>query len=92
MKILLAIDSSTPSQYVVNTAAIRPWPPGTVFCVLSVVDMRLWDGLPELVEDAKREARFLVKGAAETLTQSGHEVFSEIQLGIPKKANSEYAT
>ena len=92
MKILLAIDSSTPSQYVVNTAAIRPWPPGTVFCVLSVVDMRLWDGLPELVEDAKREARFLVKGAAETLTQSGHEVFSEIQLGIPKKAISEYAT
>ena len=91
MKILLAIDSSTPSQYVVNAAAIRPWPPGTVFCVLSVVDMRLWDGLPELVEDAKREARFLVKGAAETLTQSGHEVFSEIQLGIPKKAISEYA-
>ena len=91
MKILLAIDSSTASQYVVNIAAVRPWPPGTAFCVLSVVDMRLWDGLPELVGDAEREAQLLVKGAAETLTQSGHEIFSEIQLGIPKKAIPEYA-
>ena len=91
MKILVAIDSSTASQYVVSLAATRPWPSGTVFCVMSVVDMRLWTGLPELIEDAKREAQFLVKGAAETLTQSGHEVFSEIQLALPKKAIPEYA-
>ena len=91
MRILLAIDSSTTSQYVVNAAAIRPWPPGTVFCVFSVVDVRLWNELPELIKDAERETQFLVKGAAETLTQTGHEVFSEFQLGLPKKAISEYA-
>jgi len=91
MKILLAIDSSTASQYVVNIATVRPWPSGTVFCVFTVIDMGLWEGLPALIKDAEREAQFLVKGAAERLTQSGHEVFSEIQLGLPKKAISEFA-
>ena len=91
MKILLAIDSSTASQYVVNTAAIRPWPSGTAFCVFTVVDMGLWERMPALIEDAKREAQFLLKGTAEKLTQSGHEVSSEIELGLPKKAIPEYA-
>jgi len=91
MKTLLAIDSSTASQYVVNAAAMRPWPSGTIFCVMSVVDMRLWDGLPELIEDAKHEAQSLVRGAVSALIQTGHEVFSEIQLGLPKKAIPEQA-
>jgi len=92
MKILLAIDGSTASQYVVNTAAVRPWPSGTVFCVFSGVDdVGRWEGLPELVEDAKHEAQSLVKGAADALTQSGHEVFSEIPLGSPKRTIPEYA-
>ena len=91
MKILLAIDSSTASQHVINTAATRPWPSGTVFCVMSVVDMGRWEGLPALIEDAKHEAQSVVKCATETLTQSGHEVFSEVQLGLPKKAIPEYA-
>jgi nucleotide-binding universal stress UspA family protein len=91
MKILLAIDSSTASQYVVNTAAVRPWPSGTVFCVMSVVDMRLWDAIPVLIEDAKHEAQSLVKGATDELAKSGHEVFSDIQLGLPKKAIPECA-
>ena len=91
MKILLAIDSSTASQLIVTTAATRPWPSGTVFRVMSVVDMGRWEGLPTLVEDAKHEALSLVKRATDELTQSGHEVFSEVQLGLPKKAIPEYA-
>lgn len=91
MKTLLAIDCSTASQYVVSTAAVRPWPSGTEFCVFTVADMGEWEGLPALVEDAKHEAQSLVKGAAETLTRSGHKASSEIQLGSPKKAIPEYA-
>ncbi len=91
MKILLAIDSSTTSQYVVSMAATRPWPSGTVFCIVSVVDMRQWEGLPVLIEDAKHQGQFLVKGAMDALAQSGHEVFSEVHLGFPKKAIPEYA-
>jgi len=91
MKILLAIDSSTASQRVVTTVATRPWPSGTVFCVLTVVDVGRWEGLPTLIEDAKHEAQSLVKRATDKLTHSGHEVFSEVQMGSPKKAIPEYA-
>jgi len=39
MKILLAIDSSSASQDVIAEAAARPWPSGTRFCVLHIVDV-----------------------------------------------------
>jgi len=91
MKILLAIDSSTASQYVVKMAATRPWPSGTVFCVVSVVDMRQWEGMPAVIEDDEHQAHLLVKGALDALAQSGHEVSSEVHLGFPKKAIPEYA-
>jgi nucleotide-binding universal stress UspA family protein len=90
MKVLLAIDSSH-SSHVVATAAARPWPSGTLFCVMSVVDMRHWEGLPALIEDATREAQSLVKSATDKLTQSGHRVFSEIPVGSPKIAIPDYA-
>jgi nucleotide-binding universal stress UspA family protein len=91
MKVLLAIDSSTGSQYMVNTAATLPWPSGTIFCVMTIVDMGRWEGMPALVADAKHEAQSLVKHAMNKLTECGHEVISEVQLGLPKKAIPEYA-
>ena len=99
MKILLAIDSSADSEAVVREAASRPWPSGAVFCVMTVVDMRSLEGMPMLIEDAKREAEKLMLSAAETLVtrtdgtlrQSGNEVFSEIQLGEPNTAIQDFA-
>jgi hypothetical protein len=46
--------------------------------------------MPALIDDAKYKARTVVDSAAAKLTQSGHEVFSEIQLGLPKKTIPEY--
>jgi nucleotide-binding universal stress UspA family protein len=86
MKVLLAIDSSQTS-HVVDAAAARLWPSGTVFCVMSVADMGRLAGLPALIH----EAQSVVKRATDKLTQSGHEVLSEIQLGLPKNAIPEYA-
>jgi hypothetical protein len=65
----------------VNEAAARPWPTGTAICVLSVVDMGRWEGLPTLIEDAKREAKTLVETATEKLDRPGREVFSAVQSG-----------
>jgi hypothetical protein len=56
MRVLLAIDPSSGSLHVVNEAAARPWPTGTAICVLSIVDMGHWEGLPTLIEDAKHTA------------------------------------
>jgi len=91
MRVLLAIDSSGASQYVIAEAASRPWPSGTVLCVQSVVNMWTWNEFPDFVEDAKNEARTLVMAATSELSRSGHEVVSEIQAGVPKRAISEYA-
>jgi nucleotide-binding universal stress UspA family protein len=91
MKILLAIDSSGTSQNVINAVVTRPWPLGTTFCVMSVVDIRYREGLPALIEDAQHEARTVVDSAAARLTQAGHDVFSEILLGLPKKTIPKYA-
>jgi nucleotide-binding universal stress UspA family protein len=90
MKVLLAIDSSQTS-HVAEAAKARPWPSGTKLCVMSVVDMRHWEGLPALIEDAKREAQSAVKRATDKLAQSGHRVFSEIPLGNPKEVITQYA-
>jgi len=99
MKILLAIDSSADSEAVVKEVTSRPWPSGTVFCVMTVVDMRSLEGTPVLIEEAKHEAEKLVMRAAETLvtkvagtlSQSGYEVLSEIQLGAPETAIQNFA-
>jgi nucleotide-binding universal stress UspA family protein len=91
MKILLAIDSSSTSQHVIQEAARRPWPFGTTLGVISIVDLGRWEGLPTLMEDAKREAQRLVDDAADKLAACGHEVFREIQLGLPKKAIPKFA-
>ncbi len=91
MKILLAIDSSTESEFVITTAATRPWPCGAVFCVMSVVDMGRWEGLPALIEDARHGAQSVVKCATDKLAHSGHDAFAEVKVGFPKVAIPEYA-
>lgn len=90
MKVLLAIDDSAKS-HVVETAASSLWPSGTEFCVMSVVDLRHWDGLPQLVEDATHEAESVAKRATEKLTESGYCAFSKVPAGSPKEKILEYA-
>ena len=91
MRVLLAIDPSSGSQQVVSEVAARPWPTGTQICVLSVVDMGSWEGLPALIDDAKDAAKSLVQTAAEKLDHPALEVFSDIQLGYPKKVIPDVA-
>lgn len=73
MKVLVAVDSSKKS-FVIETAMNRPWPTGTEFSVVSVVDMRHWEGMPALVEDAEHEAKSIVNAASELLSKTGHVV------------------
>jgi nucleotide-binding universal stress UspA family protein len=90
MKVLLAVDSSK-SSYVVESAATRPWPSDTTFHLLSVVDLRHWEGLPVLIEDAKHEAEAVIKDANNKLSKSGYSVTSDIPQGNPKEIIPDYA-
>lgn len=91
MKVLIAIDSSPSSDRVVNEAAARPWPKGTTFSLVHVVDVQGFARFPMLIEDAKREGERLLKAGAEKLSHSGHAVLPEVITGVPRRAISEYA-
>lgn len=91
MKVLIAIDHSLASQRVLDEAVARPWPRGTTFCVLNVVDSQLFVYAPEFIEDAKREGHQLVKLGAEKLTCVGYETLTEVIVSFPRKGISECA-
>jgi hypothetical protein len=56
MNILLAIDFSKGSQLALDEAAARPWPAGTEFLALNVLDIRGFARFPAVIDDAKRQA------------------------------------
>lgn len=91
MNILLAIDSSEGAQITLNEAAARPWPADTEFLALDVLDIRGFARFPAVIEDAKRQAACLVKAAAETLIRAGHTCCSEVTVGTPHHAITEFA-
>lgn len=91
MKILLAIDDSRGAQSVITEALNRVWPDNTSFCILNVVDLRHWDEMPELIDDARRAGEKLVRQACDRFRIAGREVTGDVRLGFPDKAISKYA-
>jgi nucleotide-binding universal stress UspA family protein len=94
MKVLIATDSSPAADLVVAEAAARPWPQGTTFCILHVVDLHRFAGLPALMEESKRKLDQLgvaMKGAAARLERAGHRAETKVAQGFPRKVISEYA-
>jgi nucleotide-binding universal stress UspA family protein len=92
MKILLAIDSSSASQNVIAEAAARPWPSGTRFCVLHIVDVVGIGRFSAMIDEEKRSGQALVAAAAEKLVRAGHETSTDILAGFPRKVVVQYAT
>jgi len=91
MKLLIAIDSSSASQLVLEEAAVRPWPAGTAFSIVTAVDEKRFAELPALIDDAKREGERIVKAGVERLARAGQVAGSQVILGHPRRAVSAYA-
>lgn len=91
MKLLLAIDSSSASQHVIAEAAARPWPSGTRFCVLHIVDVLGMGRSLAMIDEEKRYGQTLVAAAAEKLVRAGHETNTDVLVGFPRKAVVQYA-
>lgn len=91
MKVLLAIDDSRGAQAVITEALNRMWPENTSFCILNVVDLRHWDEMPELIDDARRAGEKVVRQARERFKIAGYEVTGDVRLGFPDKAIGKYA-
>ncbi|MFI5071254.1 MAG: universal stress protein [Terriglobales bacterium] len=91
MKILLAIDSSSASQNVIAEAAARPWPSGTRFCVLHIVDVLGMGRSLAMIDEEKCYGQAFVAAAAEKLVRAGHETSTDVLVGFPRKAVVQYA-
>jgi nucleotide-binding universal stress UspA family protein len=92
MKILLALDGSQSSEVLLQQAIVRPWPAGTTFCLLNVVDPFFFAKAPLLLEEAKQAAYKALKIAAESFEGTGWMANTEVILGNPRRAISDYAS
>jgi nucleotide-binding universal stress UspA family protein len=99
MKILIAIDSSAPSELTIEDVAAKPWPKEATICVLNVVESGLL-GEPfcslggegaSLIEMATDAATTLVKKAAEQLSSHGITTSTAVVQGHPRLEIVRYA-
>lgn len=87
MKILLAIDSSELSEVVVSEVERRPWPPGTVVYVLTVIDLLALTSavgyLEPFIKSENDAAKALTKSVSERLDGRGLQTVAIAVEGYP---------
>lgn len=96
MKILLAVDGSSPSQAAIDAVAHRPWPAATTVRILSVIQpytppatefVLAGATLEEIRERQTTEADGLTKHAGEQIAASGRlSAETAIREGDPRTA------
>jgi nucleotide-binding universal stress UspA family protein len=92
MNILIAVDSSAPSEAAVEEVAFRPWPAGSRFCVLSVAETAYFtEAAAYLIETATEAAQTVTARAAQLLAAHGLDSNAAVLHGHPKSEIVEYA-
>lgn len=91
MKVILALNGISPCGDVVKAAAARPWPSGSSFCLLNVLDPYPFVRAPLLVDRAKASVRKNLESAAGCLRGLGGNVTTEIILGNPRRCINAFA-
>jgi nucleotide-binding universal stress UspA family protein len=80
------LDGSSASDVVVQEAARRPWPTGSEFAVVTVVDPFFFPKTAYLLEDAKRSTEELLREQAQPLVDAGWPVNANVILDNPRHA------
>jgi nucleotide-binding universal stress UspA family protein len=83
MKIFVAVDES--QNAVVAEAARRPWPKGSEFHLVTVVDPYFFTHAPKVLEEAKQSAAQMLQDLAQPLVQGGWNVRLELLLDNPRQ-------
>ena len=86
MKILVGVDGSTSSDAALDEAARRPWPAGSEFSVVTVVDPFFFSRSPQLLEESKRSTLEGLREQSKRLTDCGWPVHVDIILDNPRHA------
>ncbi len=91
MRVLVAVDGSKASEIVLQEALARPWPAGSNFLLITVVDPFFFTRAPLLLQEAKEAARKFLEEAAQRFGTAGWEAVGDVILGNPRRAISECA-
>ena len=95
MKVLLAVDSSALSEAVISEVERRPWPSGSVVCVLTVIDLMALTStvgyLEPFIKSENEAAKALVDSVAERLGRRGLQTTALAVEGYPGSSIVEEA-
>ncbi|MGB7846196.1 MAG: universal stress protein [Candidatus Acidiferrum sp.] len=86
MRILVGVDGSSSSGAVIEEAASRPWPAGSEFAVVQVVDPFFFPKAPLLLEEAKKNTELTLAEQAKPLVDAGWQVSINVILDNPRHA------
>lgn len=91
MRVLIAADGMTPDVACALAAAARPWPAGSSFCLLNVLDPYPFNRTPLFLDRAKERVLLNLDSASRSLRQAGWNTTTEIYLGSPRRGVNRFA-
>lgn len=86
MRILVAVDGSSSSDAVMREVIRRPWPVGSEFALVQVVDPFFFPKAPLLLQEAKQNTRKSLEELAKPLVDAGWKVEPNVILDNPRHA------
>lgn len=91
MKVLLAIDAMSADEACVRAAVERPWPVGTLFCLLNVFNPYPFIAAPIIQERLQEKVLHDLQSAAKTLRDVGWATTTEIYPGTARRDINKFA-
>ena len=91
MKVLIAVDAISLDEACVRAAVQRPWPVGTLFCLLNVFNPYPFTAAPITQLRLKNKVVQNLKAAAEPLRKAGWDSITEIVAGSARREINRFA-
>jgi len=92
MRILIALDATPSCVKIVEEAVRRPWPSGSTFFLLHVLDPFRFVKAPISLQRAKDAAHAELKNLKKCLADAGWKTETDVLLGHPRSAIGDSAT
>jgi nucleotide-binding universal stress UspA family protein len=86
MRILVGLDGSSSSDAVIQEAARRPWPVGSEFAIVTVIDPFFFPKAPLLLEEARQTTHRALEEQAKPLAAAGWKISPNVILDNPRHA------
>lgn len=91
MRVLIALDATPQCGEIVREAARRPWPAGSRFLLLHILDPFPFAKMPISLERARDQAAKQLEDVAQVMVRAGWKVEKTVLLGRARQQVSKYA-